>query len=42
MRHIKKVVFGVSVSIQNYATQYGSEFNVFSFEDYVPSDLPVS
>ena len=42
MRHSRKVVFGVRVSIQNYATQYGSEFNVFGFEGYVPSDSPVS
>jgi len=42
MRHSRKVVFGVRVSIQNYATQYGSEFNVFGFEGYVPCDSPVS
>lgn len=42
MWHIRKVVFGVRVSIQNYATQYSTEFNVFSFECYVPFDLPVS
>ena len=42
MRNGRKVVSSVRVSIQNYATQYGSEFNVFGFEGYVPSDSPES
>ena len=42
MLHSKKVFFGARTSIQNYATQFGSEFNMVGFDGYLPSDLPVS
>ena len=42
MLHSRKVFFGARTSIQNYAAQFGSEFNVVGFDGYVPSDLPVS
>lgn len=42
MVYQKKQFFGARTSIQRYAKQMGSEFNIVQFEGYISSDIPES